>query len=116
MGKPRVLILGGGFGGMYAALQFEHMLARGGEQYRQPNPQVVTSRDILPRRHRIHRPGEYVSRPVAWGRGTLPFATPRSPGAGHRVNHELLPPPCPGRPRPQDEIVSVPAGQLRSTS
>ena len=56
MGKPRVLILGGGFGGMYAALQFEHMLARGGEQYRQPNPQVVTSRDILPRRHRIYRP------------------------------------------------------------
>ena len=47
--KPRVLILGGGFGGMYAALQFEHMLARGGEQYRQPNPQVVMSRDILPR-------------------------------------------------------------------
>ena len=31
MGKPRVLILGGGFGGMYAALKFEHMLARGGD-------------------------------------------------------------------------------------
>lgn len=48
MGKPRVLILGGGFGGMYAALQFEHMLARGGEQYRQPNPQVVMSRKTIP--------------------------------------------------------------------
>ena len=141
MGKPRVLILGGGFGGMYAVLKFEHMLARVAtwtsttttffsspqcctksrraisiSQYRQPNPQVVMSRDLLPGRHRIHRPGEYVSRPVAWGRGTLPFATPRSPGAGHRVNHELLPPTWLGRPRPQDEIVSVPAGQLRSTS
>ncbi len=29
--KPRVLILGGGFGGMYAALEFEHALARGAE-------------------------------------------------------------------------------------
>ncbi|NGZ95343.1 MAG: NAD(P)/FAD-dependent oxidoreductase [Nitrospira sp. WS110] len=28
-GKPRVLILGGGFGGMYAALEFERALARG---------------------------------------------------------------------------------------
>ncbi|WHZ27883.1 MAG: NADH dehydrogenase [Nitrospira sp.] len=29
MTKPRVLILGGGFGGMYAALEFERALARG---------------------------------------------------------------------------------------
>ena len=29
--KPRVLILGGGFGGMYAALEFEHALARGAD-------------------------------------------------------------------------------------
>ena len=28
-GKPRVLILGGGFGGMYAALEFEGALAQG---------------------------------------------------------------------------------------
>ena len=28
-GKPRILILGGGFGGMYAALEFEQALARG---------------------------------------------------------------------------------------
>jgi NADH dehydrogenase len=28
-GKPRVVILGGGFGGMYAALEFERALARG---------------------------------------------------------------------------------------
>lgn len=28
-GKPRILILGGGFGGMYAALEFERALARG---------------------------------------------------------------------------------------
>src|SRR6478735_10368237 len=28
-GKPRVLILGGGFGGMYAALEFERALAEG---------------------------------------------------------------------------------------
>ena len=27
--KPRVLILGGGFGGMYAALEFERALERG---------------------------------------------------------------------------------------
>ena len=27
--KPRVLILGGGFGGMYAALEFERALAHG---------------------------------------------------------------------------------------
>ena len=27
--KPRVLILGGGFGGMYTALEFERALARG---------------------------------------------------------------------------------------
>ena len=30
-GKPRVLILGGGFGGMYAALEFEQALARGAD-------------------------------------------------------------------------------------
>jgi len=30
-GKPRVLILGGGFGGMYAALEFERALARGAD-------------------------------------------------------------------------------------
>ena len=30
-GKPRVLILGGGFGGMYAALEFEHALAQGAD-------------------------------------------------------------------------------------
>jgi NADH dehydrogenase len=30
-GKPRVLILGGGFGGMYAALEFEQALERGAE-------------------------------------------------------------------------------------
>ena len=30
-GKSRVLILGGGFGGMYAALEFEHALARGAD-------------------------------------------------------------------------------------
>ena len=30
-GKPRVLILGGGFGGMYAALGFEQALARGAD-------------------------------------------------------------------------------------
>ena len=29
--KPRVLILGGGFGGMYAALEFERALARGAD-------------------------------------------------------------------------------------
>src|SRR5574339_1245075 len=29
MTKPRVLILGGGFGGMYAALEFERALTRG---------------------------------------------------------------------------------------
>jgi NADH dehydrogenase FAD-containing subunit len=93
MGKPQMLILGGGFGGMYATLQFEHMLARGGEQYRQPNPQVVTSRDILPRRHRIYRPRESASRPVAWARGTLPFVTLRSPvrGLGSITNFFNLP-------------------------
>ncbi|HWV44744.1 MAG TPA: NAD(P)/FAD-dependent oxidoreductase [Nitrospira sp.] len=31
MGKPRVVILGGGFGGMYAALEFERALARGAD-------------------------------------------------------------------------------------
>lgn len=31
IGKPRVLILGGGFGGMYAALEFERALARGAD-------------------------------------------------------------------------------------
>ena len=31
MTKPRVLILGGGFGGMYAALEFERALARGAD-------------------------------------------------------------------------------------
>ena len=31
MGKQRVLILGGGFGGMYAALEFERALARGAD-------------------------------------------------------------------------------------
>ena len=30
-GKPRVLILGGGFGGMYAALEFEQALAQGAD-------------------------------------------------------------------------------------
>ena len=30
-GKPRILILGGGFGGMYAALEFERELARGAD-------------------------------------------------------------------------------------
>ncbi|MDF0650070.1 MAG: NAD(P)/FAD-dependent oxidoreductase [Nitrospira sp.] len=30
-GKPRVVILGGGFGGMYAALEFERALARGAD-------------------------------------------------------------------------------------
>jgi NADH dehydrogenase len=30
-GKPRVLILGGGFGGMYAALEFERALAQGAD-------------------------------------------------------------------------------------
>jgi len=30
-GKPRVLILGGGFGGMYAALEFEKALAKGAD-------------------------------------------------------------------------------------
>jgi NADH dehydrogenase len=30
-GKPRVLILGGGFGGMYVALEFERALARGAD-------------------------------------------------------------------------------------
>ena len=30
-GKPRVLILGGGFGGMYAALEFERALAKGAD-------------------------------------------------------------------------------------
>ena len=30
-GKPRVLILGGGFGGIYAALEFEQALARGAD-------------------------------------------------------------------------------------
>ena len=30
-GKPRVLILGGGFGGMYAAMEFEHALAQGAD-------------------------------------------------------------------------------------
>jgi NADH dehydrogenase len=30
-GKPRVLILGGGFGGMYAALEFERALSRGAD-------------------------------------------------------------------------------------
>ena len=29
--RPRVLILGGGFGGMYAALEFERALARGAD-------------------------------------------------------------------------------------
>lgn len=29
--KPRVLILGGGFGGMYAALEFERALMRGAD-------------------------------------------------------------------------------------
>ena len=31
MTKPRVVILGGGFGGMYAALEFERALARGAD-------------------------------------------------------------------------------------
>ena len=30
-GKPRVLILGGGFGGMYAALEFERALEQGAD-------------------------------------------------------------------------------------
>jgi NADH dehydrogenase len=30
-GKPRILILGGGFGGMYAALEFERALAKGAD-------------------------------------------------------------------------------------
>ena len=30
-GKPRVLILGGGFGGMYAAMEFEHALVKGAD-------------------------------------------------------------------------------------
>jgi hypothetical protein len=86
MGEPRVRISGGGFGGMYAALQFKHTLARGGEQYRQPNPQVVTSCDT---------------------RGTLPFVTLRSPDAGPRFDHEFLQPSRLGSLCAYDEIATV---------
>ena len=128
-----VVILGGGFGGIYAALEFERALARDADVdvtlvnrdnffLFTPMLHEVAASDlditniVNPIRKLLRRVtffhGDIESIDLAnkrdsvypWSERTLPLAALRSSGAGPRFDHELLQPPRPGRPRAHDEI------------